>query len=113
MDTTVRKITLRQCQKKDSKQGEVSQVNPSIIFKIPRAPGLGSYPVPTVSSNINLPLYCSLKPLITTNSPQKYGGYGETGKDRDCLNVQMTACCLPGTPGPCISYLSEQVGLDS
>jgi len=55
MDTTVRKITLRQCQKKDLKQGEASPVNPSIIFKIPPAPRLGSYPVPTVSSNTNLP----------------------------------------------------------
>lgn len=55
MDTTVRKITPRQCQKKDLKQGEASQINPSIIFKIPQAPRLGTYPVPTVSSNINLP----------------------------------------------------------
>lgn len=37
MDTAVRKITLRPCQKKDSKQ-DTSQVNPFIIFKIPQAP---------------------------------------------------------------------------
>lgn len=39
----------------DSKQGEASQVNLSAIFKIPQAYGLGSFPVPTVSSSINLP----------------------------------------------------------
>lgn len=52
---TVRKTTMRPCQKKDLKEGEASQINPSIIFKIPQAPRLGSYPLPTVSSNINLP----------------------------------------------------------
>lgn len=46
---------MRPCQKKDLKEGEASQINPSIIFKIPQAPRLGSYPLPTVSSNINLP----------------------------------------------------------
>lgn len=44
MDTTVRKITLRRCQKKDLKQGEASQVNPSIIFKIPEAPRVRQLP---------------------------------------------------------------------
>lgn len=39
MDTTVRMITLRQHQKKDLKQAEPSQVNPSIIFKTPWALG--------------------------------------------------------------------------
>lgn len=55
MDRTVRKITMRPCQKKDLKQGEASLINPSIIFKIPQAPRLGSYHLPTVSSSINLP----------------------------------------------------------
>lgn len=39
MDTIVRTITFRQRQKKDLKQGEAFQVNPSIIFKTPRALG--------------------------------------------------------------------------
>lgn len=78
MDRTVRKITMRPCQKKDLKE-EVSQINPSIIFKIPQALRLGSYPVPTISSNINFyQLYCSLKPLITTNSFQKHGGHRDS-----------------------------------
>lgn len=54
MDTIVRKITLRQSEKY-LKQGEVSQVNLSTVFKTPWASGLGSYPIPTASSNINSP----------------------------------------------------------
>lgn len=71
MDTTVRKITLRPCQKKDLKQGEASQVNPSIIFKIPEAPGLGSYPVLTVSSNINLPVLLFTQTINHYKQPSK------------------------------------------
>lgn len=71
MDTTVRKITPRQCQKKDLKQGEASQINPSIIFKIPQAPRLGTYPVPTVSSNINLPALLLTQTINHYKQPSK------------------------------------------
>lgn len=71
MDTTVRKITLRQCQKKDLKQGEASQVNPSIMFKIPQALRLGSYPVPTVSNNTNLPALLSTQTINHYKQPSK------------------------------------------
>lgn len=92
MDTIARKITLRQSEKY-SKQGEVSQVNLSTILKMPWASRLGSYPVPTASSNINSPALLLTQTIEHYKQPSKIWGK-ERNRKGERLSQYTDDCLL-------------------